>query len=333
MESFKAYRISNEDGEIQGSLVEMSREELDEGEVLFRPAFSDINYKDAMAATGAAKIMSRFPMVGGIDAAGEVVDSGDGRFSEGDRVLVTGYGLGEHHDGGYAGLARVPADWLVPVPQEMSPWQTMAVGTAGFTAALSVARMEANELEPGDGPVAVTGATGGAGSIAVDILAGKGFEVTAITGKDSEHDYLKSLGASEVLSRHELEMGERPLEKERWGGAVDAVGGEMLSWLTRTTRRGGSIASYGLAGGIELKTTVMPFILRGVNLLGIDSVYCPMEKRRELWNRLAPGGDLHPRHLDALSRTIDLDDLPGAFKPFMEGTVRGRTVVRIEPGV
>ena len=328
MNTFRAYRVYDKGG-IRGELTEISLDDLDEGEVLLRAAFSSINYKDALAATGAGKIMRRFPMTGGIDVAGEVNASTDPRFREGDEVLVTGYGMSEDHDGGYSEWVRAPADWVVPLPSGLSLWEVMGIGTAGLTAALSVCRMEANGLRPENGPVAVTGATGGVGSLAIDILAGMGYEVTAITGKDEEHDFLRRIGAKAVLSRHGLKMGERPLETAIWAGAVDPVGGDMLSWLTRSTMRHGSIASCGLAGGAGLNTSVMPFILRSVNLLGINTGYFSMDLRRELWERLA--SDMRPRHLQEISRTIVMEQLPGAFKQFLEGSVKGRTVVKIAP--
>lgn len=330
MDSFRAYRVYNDDGRIHGEMTDLQIDDLDPGEVVIRAAYSSVNYKDALAVTGTGKIMRRFPMVGGIDVAGCVVSSTDGRFHEGDSVLVTGYGLGEEHDGGYAELVRVPADWVVPLPEGLALQQAMAIGTAGFTAALAVRRMQENGLRPESGPVAVTGATGGVGSIAIDILAGLGYEVTAITSKASEHAYLRRLGASAVLSRHDLQMGERPLEKGMWAGAVDPVGGKMLGWLTRTTLRHGSVASCGLTGGSELHTTVMPFILRGVNLLGIDSGFYPMEARRHLWEQLA--GQMRPRRLDEITRAVGFDELPGAFDAFIEGSSKGRTVVHIAPG-
>ncbi len=328
METFKAYRVFN-DGRIRGELTEISLNDLDRGEVLLRASFSSVNYKDALAATGAGKIMRRFPMTGGIDVAGEVAASTDPRFREGDRVLVTGYGMSEDHDGGYSQWVRVPADWVVPLPSGLSLWEAMGIGTAGLTAALSIHRMEANGLRPENGPVMVTGATGGVGSLAVDVLAGMGYEVTAVTGKDEEHDFLRRLGAKSVLSRHDLRMGERPLEKALWAGAVDPVGGELLSWLTRTTLQHGSIASCGLAGGTMLNTSVMPFILRSVNLLGINTGYFSMDLRRELWERLA--GDMRPRYLEEISQTIDMEQLPDIFGQFLQGSAKGRTVVRIAP--
>jgi NADPH2:quinone reductase len=328
MESFRAYRVSDEGGRVQGEMTRLRLDDLDPGEVVIRTAYSSVNYKDALAATGAGKIMRRFPMVGGIDVAGEVVSSQDPRYRPGDPVLVTGYGLSEDHDGGYSELARVSADWVLPLPQGLSARDAMAIGTAGFTAALAVLRMEANGLRPDRGPVAVSGATGGVGSVATDILAAQGYEVVAISGKESKRAYLESLGASEVLSRHALEMGDRPLEKARWAGAVDPVGGAMLSWLTRTTLRHGSVASCGLAGGTELRTSVMPFILRGVNLLGVDSAYCPMDTRREVWELLA--GPWRPPHLSEYTRQVGFEELPGVFGAYLDGAVSGRTVVSFD---
>ena len=242
-------------------------------------------------------------------------------------MLVTGYDLGVAHDGGYAGLVRVPASWVVPIPHGMSAHDAMAIGTAGFTAALSVVDMERNGLKPGQGPVIVTGATGGVGSVAVQLLAAAGYQVTALTGKDSEHEFLRSLGASEILSRNTLQMGTKPLEKTLWAGAVDAAGGDVLAWLTRTMMYGGCIAASGLTAGTELKTTVLPFILRGVKLLGIDSVMCPAATREVVWRRLA--ADLKPDRLRAMTTDITLDELPGAFATLLRGGARGRYVVNL----
>ncbi len=324
---FDAYRIFKEDETIEGRLVKATLDELSPGEVVIKAAYSSVNYKDALAATGAGKILRRFPLIGGIDVAGSVEWSEDPAFQEGDEVLVTGYDLGVSHDGGYAEYVRMPAAWVVPIPTGLSTFDAMAIGTAGFTAALSVDQMERNGLSPANGPVIVTGATGGVGSIAVDLLATLGYDVTALTGKDNEHDYLRSLGAKEVLSRHELEMGTRPLEKTTWAGAVDPVGGDILAWLTRTMAYGGSIANSGLTGGVNVNTTVLPFILRAVNLLGIDSVMCPMDRRSEVWRRLAT--DMKPTHLTTVAREIPLSALPDAFAPLLKGEARGRTVVKI----
>ena len=329
MDTFRAYRISkeNDTGLIRGRLVQVTLDELSPGEVVIRTAYSSVNYKDALAATGTGKILRRFPLIGGIDVAGLVVSSSDDRCRAGDQVLVTGYDLGVASDGGYAEYVRVPADWVVPIPNGLTPFDTMAIGTAGFTAALSVAQLERNGLTPTNGPVVVTGATGGVGSVAVELLATLGYEVTALTGKDDQHDYLRSLGATTVLSRHELERSSRPLETETWAGAIDPAGGTILAWLTRTVKYGGSIASSGLTAGVELETTVLPFILRGVNLLGIDSVRCSMDRRREVWRRLAT--DMKPTHLQTIAREITLSDLPETFQTLLKGAARGRYVVKI----
>ena len=330
VERFKAYRVFEEDGKIRGRLVETGMDEIGGGEVLARVAYSGVNYKDALAATGAGKIMRRFPLVGGIDFSGTVVSSSDARLADGDAVLVTGHGLGESHDGGFAEYVRVPADWVVPLPDGLGLRDAMAIGTAGFTAALSVVEMERNGLRPSSGPVIVTGATGGVGSVAVQCLSAGGYQVTALTRKGDAAAFLREQGATDVLSAAELTMGTRPLEKALWAGAVDPVGGATLGWLTRTMKRGGCIASSGLTGGIELQTTVMPFILRGVKLLGIDSVLCAMETRREVWRRLAT--DLKPAHLAAMTRAITLEELPEAFATLLRGDARGRYVVRVAAG-
>lgn len=325
---FKALRVNNDNGSIHAGLVELSPAQVGSGDVLIRNRYSSVNYKDALAATGAGKIMKRFPLIGGVDVAGTVEESADPRFTPGDEVLVTGYGLGVEHDGGFAGYSRVPADWVVPLPKGLGPFQAMAIGTAGFTAALSILRMEHNGLKPENGPVLVTGATGGVGSLAVDMLAARGYEVTALSGKDDRHDYLKELGAARVLSRHQLDMGDKPLEKSHWAGAVDSVGGKILGWLTRAMLPNGVIAACGMAGGVDVHTTVMPFILRGVSLLGIDSVMCPMPLRQEVWQRL--GSDLKPAHLEEIvSKVVKLDELPEAFQDFLDGRVTGRVVVDV----
>lgn len=327
MSSFKALRITNFDGKISASIVDATLDELTPGEVLINAEYSSVNYKDALAATGTGKILKRFPLIGGIDAAGSVTSSTDRRFREGDRVLVTGYDLGVSRDGGYAAYVRVPADWVVAIPDGLSPREAMILGTAGFTAGLAIARLERNGLATGQGPIAVTGATGGVGSIAIAALARLGYEVTAITGKDDAHDYVRSLGAREVLSRTTLTLGTRPLEASRWAGAIDAVGGDLLAWLTRTTNYWGGIASTGLTGGVELRTTVMPFILRGVSLIGIDSAMCPMPVRADVWRRLAT--DMKPVDLDSIAHEITLDGLAAAFETLLAGKARGRFVVNL----
>jgi NADPH2:quinone reductase len=327
MARFAAFRVFEKEGKAGGRLDEVSLEELSGGDVTIAAAYSSVNYKDALAATGAGKIIRRFPLVAGIDVAGTVESSSDPRFAPGDPVLVTGYGLGVTHDGGYAARVRAPADWVVKLPDGLTPFDAMAVGTAGFTAALSIVEMERNGLTAAAGPVIVTGATGGVGSLAVDMLSALGYRVTALTGKDAEHDYLRSLGAAEVLSRHALQIRDVPLDKSLWAGAVDPVGGEILAWLTRTMMYGGTIANSGLTGGTELKTTVLPFILRGVKLLGIDSVMCPMVTRLDVWRRIA--GDMRPRHVRRIAREIALDGLPAAFEELLHGRARGRFVVRL----
>jgi acrylyl-CoA reductase (NADPH) len=330
VDAFRAFRVSLDDfGRTSGAVVRTTIDELSPGDVIIKAAYSSVNYKDALAVAGLGKILRRFPIVPGIDVAGIVVASDDRRFIIGDRVLVTGYDFGVAHDGGFAAFARVPADWVVHISDGLTLLEAMALGTAGFTAALAAQRMEENGLLPGRGPVAVTGATGGVGSIAIGVLSRLGYNVSAITGKDGVDDYLRSLGASEVLSRHTLDLGTRPLEKSTWDGAVDAVGGEMLAWLTRTMNYGGSIASTGLTGGIELKTTVIPFLLRGINLLGIDSVMCPMDVRREIWRRLAT--DMKPTNLSAVINEIELEQLPDAFAALTSARARGRFVVRLDP--
>jgi acrylyl-CoA reductase (NADPH) len=324
---FDAFRVFDENGAISGRLVSVSLDELSEGAVVIEAAFSSVNYKDALAATGAAKILKKFPLIGGIDVAGVVASSADARFKEGDRVVVTGYDLGVANDGGYSAYVRVPADWVVALPSSLTAFEAMALGTAGFTAALSVIRLEQNGLETRVGPVIVTGATGGVGSVAVAILAGLGYDVTALTGKDNEHAYLKSLGANAVLPRSAIEKSARPLDKATWAGAVDPVGGDVLAWLTKTMGYGASIANSGLTGGIEVHTTVIPFILRGVNLLGIDSVMCPMPLRVEVWRRLA--SDMKPKMLASIAHEIPLSRLDHAFVTLVTGSAKGRFVVNV----
>jgi NADPH2:quinone reductase len=328
MTSFKAFRIHSDNGKITARFEPLTLADLSPGEVVIRVTHSGINYKDALAATGAGKILRRYPLVGGIDLAGVVESSGDVRYRPGDAVLVTGCGLSETHDGGYAQFARVPGDWVIPMPAGLDAFTAMALGTAGFTAALAIHRMEQNGQTPAGGAIAVTGATGGVGSLAIDMLSVRGYQVVAVSGKAAEADYLKELGAKEVLARQELNLGSRPLENARFAGAIDTLGGEVLTWLTRSVDFWGNIASVGLAGGPELKTTVMPFILRGVALLGINSSATRREWRLAVWQRIA--SDLKPKHLERIvTRTIAFDALPGAFPDYIEGRVTGRTVVRI----
>ncbi len=345
--NFRAYRIFEEatshstklsindsqvagyEENVAGRFVELQLSDLDPGEVVIRSHYSSVNYKDALAATGAGKVIRRFPCVGGVDVSGVVESSSDLRFKPGDEALVTGYGMGVSHDGGFAEFVRVPADWVVPLPEGLTLFDAMALGTAGFTAALSIHRLEQNEMRPENGRVLVTGATGGVASLAIQMLTQLGYRVVALTGKDSEHDYLKSLGAAEILSRHDLVMGTRPLEKAQWAGALDAVGGETLAWLTRSMQQNGVIASFGNAGGIELHTTVMPFILRGVRLIGVDSAATDMPLRREIWRRL--GSDLYPKKLNQAVHVLPFERLPDAFSLMLQGKARGRTVIQFTP--
>jgi acrylyl-CoA reductase (NADPH) len=326
--TFKAFRIHEIDKKISARFEQLTLDELASGDVVVRVLYSDINYKDALAATGAGKILRKYPLVGGVDLAGVVESSDDPRCKVGDHVLVTGCGLSEVHDGGYAEYARLKGEWVIPLPQGLGAFKAMALGTAGFTAALAIHRMEHNGQTPAKGPIVVTGATGGVGSIAIDMLSSRGYEVIAVTGKAESADYLRALGASAVLLRKEIDYGKRPLEAARFGGAIDNVGGDTLSWLTRSVDTWGNIACIGLAGGAELHTSVMPFILRGVNLLGINSSATLREMRLIVWNRIAT--DLKPRHLEQIvTQTIDFDALPGAFQSYLDGTVTGRTVVKI----
>ena len=328
MTTLKAYRIFSEDSKVAGRYVDMRLDELDAGEVVIKVAYSSVNFKDALAATGAGKIIRRFPCVGGIDLSGTVVESADVRFRKGDAVLATSYDIGVAHDGGYAEYARIPADWVLPIPHGLDLFEAMALGTAGFTAALAVERMEHDGLTPASGPVLVTGASGGVGSIAIDILAGAGYEVVALTGKETQTAYLKSLGAKEVLSRATLDVAKiKPLDKARWAGAVDNLGGDVLSWIASTMQIAGTIASIGLAASPGFNTTVMPFILRGVSLLGIDSVNATMPVRKKVWMRLA--SDLKPRQLHQLASTVKFTELPGVFRKILNQEIRGRTVVAI----
>ena len=328
MKPFRAFRIDNQDDEIVAGIKELRLEDLTEGEVVIKVSHSTINYKDALAATGAGKILRRYPLNGGIDLAGEIVSSEDPQQPAGLAVLVNGCGLSETVDGGYSQYARVASSSVVPIPDGMSAFEAMQIGTAGYTAALAIHRMEQNGQQPDNGPVVVTGATGGVGSIAIDMLAARGYEAVALTGKAAEAAYLTSIGAAEVLLREALDLGRRPMEKARWAGAIDNLGGDYLTWLTRTMSYGGNIASIGLAASPVLTTTVLPFILRAVCLLGINSVATPRDLRLAVWSRI--GNDLRPRHLDSIAnRTIGLDELPGAFQAYLDGTVTGRTVVEV----
>ena len=327
--SFRAFRINQVEKNIVADFADMTIDQLTEGEVVIRVQWSGINFKDVLAATGRGKILRQYPLNGGIDLAGVVMRSTDARFKEGDEVLATGGGLSETADGGYAEVARVKADCVVALPQGLSLKESMALGTAGFTAALAVARMETNGQTPDDGAIVVTGASGGVGSIAIDILASNGYQVTAFSGKKEQYEYLKQLGASEFIDRHTIEMGTRPLESALWGGAVDNAGGETLAWLTRTVKPWGNIASIGLVDDYKLNTTVMPFILRGVSLLGINSIAMPSHIREQIWHSL--GNEFKPQHLDTIvTNEIAFADLPNAFERYLNGNNWGRTIVKIQ---
>lgn len=327
---FRAFRLHRTDRGVVARFESLSLDDLSPGNVVIKVRYSSINYKDALAATGTAPILRHFPLVGGIDLAGVVIESEDPRHRVGDRVLVTGCGLSETHDGGYAEVARVNGDWVVPLPAGMDERSAMALGTAGFSAALVLHRLEHNGQHPGLGPIVVTGATGGVGSVAIDLLAGRGYEVIAVTGKPEAEHYLRSLGAARHLLRRELDLASRPLETATFGGAVDNVGGELLAWLLARVRPWGSVASVGLVASSQLSTTVMPLILRGVSLLGISAAAAPEPLRRMLWSRL--GGDYRVRNLDRIAaRVIPFEDLPAAFPATLQGAVIGRVVVEIAP--
>jgi acrylyl-CoA reductase (NADPH) len=328
MEKFRAYKITEVDKKASAAFTDFTLDQLDPGEVVVRVAYSDVNYKDALAATGKGRILLRPECIGGIDLSGTVESSTDARFSKGDEVLATGFDLGVKHHGGYAEYARVPADWLVKLPQGLSLLEAMAFGTAGFTAGLGIARMEQNGLKPANGPVIVNGATGGVGSVAIDALSRLGYHVVALTGKEAETDYLKKLGAKDVMLRQSIDLTKiRPLDKAQWAGAVDNLGGEVLAWMASGMKVGGTIASIGLAASPSLNTTVLPFILRGASLLGIDSVNCPMPLRTQVWRRLAT--DMKPLHLEDMTKVVPFADLPTVFDAFIASKATGRTVVKI----
>ncbi|WML31417.1 acryloyl-CoA reductase [Neobacillus sp. OS1-32] len=327
---FKALIVNKQDDlfsvEIQNHLT---LNDLPEGDVVIRVHYSGVNYKDSLTAIPDGNIVRTYPMIPGIDLAGAVVSSTDPRFKEGDEVIATSYEIGVSHFGGYSEYARIPAEWVVPLPKELSLKEAMTIGTAGFTAALSVQRLIENHVSPEKGPVLVTGATGGVGSFAVSILAKLGYKVVASTGKSSQHDFLKKLGANTIVPREDVFDGKiRSLGKQKWAAAVDPVGGEQLAAMLSQIQYGGSVAVSGLTGGTKVPTTVFPFILRGVNLLGIDSVYCPMETRLKIWERLAT--DFKPIHLEALiQQEIRLEQLPEVLPTLLKGEAIGRTIVQV----
>ncbi|MEJ8566666.1 YhdH/YhfP family quinone oxidoreductase [Elongatibacter sediminis] len=327
-EHFRAFRIHHDDRGYRSGLEDTRLEDLSEGDLVVRVEWSSINYKDALAATGKGKILRRFPLIGGIDLAGIVVHSDADRFTEGDRVVVTGCGLSETRDGGYSEYQRVDSRDAVHLPDGLSTREAMMLGTAGFTAALCLYRMEANGQTPQAGPIVVTGATGGVGSLAINLLTRAGYEVHAISGKVQAFDWLERLGARQCISRHDLHWGQNPLEKSRWAGGIDTVGGDMLSGISRVIGLWGNVACCGMAGGHGLNTSVYPLILRGVSLLGISSANCPYEIRRVLWDRLA--NEWKPEALTEIATDeVDLDGMEAVFDQLMAGGAQGRTVVRV----
>ena len=327
MPTFKAIVVEKSEGGQKVGLADFDEANLMDGDVTVRVEWSTVNYKDGLALTGKAPVVRRFPMIPGIDFAGTVESSSHPQWKPGDRVILNGWGAGETHLGGYAEKARVKGDWLVPLPARNSARDAMAIGTAGYTAMLAVMALERHGVTPRQGAVIVTGAAGGVGSVAVSLLAKLGFAVIASTGRPAEADYLKSLGAHEIIERKELAGASRPLGRERWAGGIDTVGSTTLASVLSMTRYGGAIAACGLAGGMDLPTTVAPFILRGVSLIGIDSVMCPLERRREAWKRLA--SDIDAGKLAAMTSEIDLAGVMEAGRRIVEGGVRGRIVVKI----
>ena len=324
---FNAFRIHNDDAGYRSGIEQVGIDDLSPGEVVVQVKYSSVNFKDALAGTGQGKILRRFPLVGGIDVAGHVVASTDAKFKEGDEVLVTGCGLSETRDGGYSQYARLESKWVVALPKGLGLRESMVLGTAGFTAALALLRMTDNRQTPDLGPLAVTGATGGVGSLAVDIFSRAGFEVHAISGKAEHADYLKGIGATQVLGRDALATA-RPMESARFGGGLDNVGGPMLASLLAQTTPYGNVASAGLAAAADLDTTVMPFIIRGVSLLGVASAGTARDIRQTVWERLA--SDWKPRHLDRIcTREVGLDGLPDVFARMLAGGSFGRTLVVI----
>ncbi|GGH75743.1 putative YhdH/YhfP family quinone oxidoreductase [Pullulanibacillus pueri] len=328
MQHFKAFVLDKRNDQLIREVKELTFDDLPEGEVTVKVAYSSVNYKDGFVIMKGA-MATQFPLIPGIDLAGTVIESRDGRFKEGDPVIVTSYELGTGHHGGYSEVARVPAKWVVPLPKGLTLRESMILGTAGFTAALSIQRLEENGLNPEKGPVLVAGATGGVGSIAVDSLAKKGYEVVASTGKSDQEHYLKNLGAKNIIHREDLLDKEGQIfREERWAGAIDPVGGQTLQYILSTLKYGGSVATSGMAGGGEVATTVFPFISRAINWLGIDSVHCPMDIRQKVWQRLA--GDLKPEHLnEEIVNEIPLDNISNVSNRILQGQVKGRTLVKL----
>lgn len=326
-DTFRAIQLSKTDEGQAANIVDLTENDLMDGDVTVEVTHSTINYKDGLAMTGAAPVVRTWPIIPGIDFVGTVTKSEHGSWKAGDKVVLNGWGVGETHFGGYAQRARVKGDWLVALPDGISPERAMAIGTAGYTSMLSVLGLERQGIQPDDGDILVTGAAGGVGSVAIALLAKLGYRVIASTGRTSEADYLKGLGAAEIIDRNELSGDGRPMGKERWAGAVDAVGSKTLANVIAQTKYGGAVTACGLAQGPDLPSTVMPFILRGVQLIGIDSVMAPIEKRQEAWNRLAT--DLDMARLDAMTETVGLGDVAALAPKILAGQVRGRVVVDV----
>lgn len=325
--TFNAYRLFKDGDVSRGGLVKTTLDKLDPGGLVIKTAYAGVNFKDALAATGRAPIIRRFPCIGGIEAVGEVIESASEDYPPGSAVIIHGCGLGVSHDGGFSEYVRVPADWAVPLPAGLDMQEAASLGVAGHTAAIAIDLMERNGLAPGRGPVAVTGATGGVASLSINMLSALGYEVVAVSRKPDSHAYLRSLGAQQVISAPTIDTPDELLASARWAGAVDAAGGHVLAWLLRTMAFNGTIASFGNAAGAELHTTVLPFILRGVRLLGVNANTEP-DYRRQLWSRL--GENLKPRHLAAISTLITLDELPKVLEQMADGLTTGRYVVRFD---
>ena len=325
---FKCFRIDQEDDKIVSGLQSISMEDINPGEITLKTEYSSINYKDALAATGKGKILRSFPLIGGVDVAGEVVESDDPRFDPGDKVIAACSGLSETNDGGYSEYARINSEAAIELPKQMDTRTAMAIGTAGFAAGLAIFKMKLNKQTPEMGPIVVTGATGGVGSIAIDMLSSSGFETTAITRKKTHDEYLKTIGTTNIVCLEEMELGERPLEKAQFGGGIDNVGGDLLSWVLRSTVPEGNVASIGLAADFKLPTNVMPFILRGVNLLGVNSTTLPNAVKQEVWDDIA--NNMSPQKIDQIvTKEVTLEELPDQFQAFIEGSIVGRVLVKV----
>jgi NADPH2:quinone reductase len=325
---FKCFRIDHEDDKIVSDLQSISMDDINPGEVTLKTEYSSINYKDALAATGKGKILRTFPLIGGVDVAGEVVESDDPRFSPGDKVIAACSGLSETNDGGYTEYARISSEAAIELPKQIDTRTAMAIGTAGFAAGLAIFKMKLNKQTPEMGPIVVTGATGGVGSIAIDMLSSSGFETIAITRKKTHDEYLRAIGTTNIVCLEEMEVGERPLERAQFGGGIDNVGGDLLSWILRSTVPEGNVASIGLAADFKLPTNVMPFILRGVNLLGVNSTTLPNAIKQEVWDDIA--SNMSPQKIDQIvTKEVTLEELPDQFQAFIEGSIVGRVLVKV----